>query len=191
MPRRRKKKEPTFYGKTEDEWKEWGERFGKEMEKKEWRFEGKSWWYHHFGFVGPLIASIFGIIGIALAIIVLKLLNVVIGSTFIIAVANFLFTYLPLLFAISLFYGYNEYFSKRYWKNYWIISPLTTAVSVGIAIWIAVWVLNLLNTVPQSRTIASVANFLSVNLLTIVGIVLVAGYLIAFMNKWFMNIWRP
>lgn len=189
MSRRRKKKEPTFYGKTGKEWKEWGERFGREMEKKEWRIEGKSWWYHQFGFVGPLIASIFGIIGIGLAIIVLKILNVVIGSSFIVAVAEFLFTYLPILFAISLFYGYNEYFSKRYSKHYWIISPLTTAVSVVIAIWFAVWALNLLNVVPQSHLIASVANFLSVNLLTIFGIVLVAGYLIAFMNKWFMNIW--
>lgn len=200
MPRRKKKRQERYYGKTEDEWKDWGdefgermkdwgEDFGKRMEKKEWTHR-RSWWYVHFGFLGPLIGSIFGLIGIGLAIIVLRLLNIILASSFILAVTNFLFTYFPLLFAISLFYGYNEYFSKRFWKHHWVVAPITTSVSIVIALWFAVWVLSLLNTVPQSHTIASISSFLSVNLFTFFAIFLVAGYLVVLINRWSRIMWR-
>lgn len=196
MAKKRKKKEEKYYGKSEDEWREWGEEFGqrmgrigeefgRRMEKRgrEWEREGRTWWYRTFGFIGPLIGSIFGILLIAIAIIALRILNVIFGSSFIAAIAGFLFTYLPLLFAISLFYGYNEYFSKRFWKHYWAVSPITTGVSIVIALWFAAWALNLLNTIPKSSVVTSVASFISINLWGFFAIFLVAGYVIVAINK--------
>lgn len=199
MPRKKKRPEK-YYGKTEEEWREWGEEFGDSMQKwgeefgrrmerrqRRWHHEGREFWYRSFGFVGPLIGSIFGLIGIGLAIIILKILNVFVGSTFIVAVYDFLFNYLPLLFAIFLFSGYNEYFSKRYWKHYWIVSPITVAISVAIALWFAVWALNLLNTIPQTHFLATAANLISTYLPTIFVIFVVVGYIAVFMNKIFWN----
>jgi len=197
MPRKKKRPEK-YYGKSEDEWKQWGEEFGERMEKwgdhfgkrMERKYGGRDWWYKHFGFVGPLIGSIFGIFILAIAIVILRVLNFIVGSGFILAVANFLFNNLPLLFAISIFFGYNEYFSRKFRKTYWMISPITTALSVVIALWFASWVLTLLNTIPRLNVLASASNVLITYTPMIFIIFVVVGYAVVIINKFFFFMTR-
>lgn len=214
MAKNPRKKPERYAGKTEEEWRDWGENFGKWMDKrgrefgeevsdlgerfgkhmerrsKEWEGERREWWFTTFGFIGPLIGSIFGIILLIVGIYVLNFLNLVLASDFISAVSNFLYVNLYLFFAIFLFTSYNEYFSKRYHRDYWIVSPIATSIGIAIAIWIAIWVLNLINTVPNSHLITSVANFLSVNLLGIFIIFLVLGYVVVVVKKFLIDMLR-
>jgi hypothetical protein len=188
-PRRRKREM------VDEEWKDWGEKFGKRMEKRGKDFgeeigqlgekfgrhmgrrgeEYKSQWFGAFGIVGPLIGSIFGIIALAVGIFVLNFVNLALGSAFISAISGFLFANIYLFFAIFLFGNYRDYFSRRY-ENFWVVSPITTGISIIIALWIFAWVVNLVSTVPQTQVLASVSSFLLSNLSSLIAIFIVLGY---------------
>lgn len=203
MPRKRKYSD-------EEEWKDWGEKFGKRMEKrgkdfaeemqdlgerfgrrmdrrdKEWKYR----WFGVFGFIGPLIGSILGLVFLGILIWLLKFINLPLNSSFISSVSNFLFVNLHWFFAVFLFFGYSDYFSKRFHTTFWIVSPITTSIGTIIVIWISTWVLNLINASVQSSLIASVSNFLRANLLSLFIIFLVLGYVIVIIKKLIMSLWR-
>lgn len=203
MPRKRKYSD-------EEEWKDWGEKFGKRMEKrgkdfaeemqdlgerfgrrmdrrdKEWKYR----WFGVFGFIGPLIGSILGVVFLGILIWLLKFINLPLNSSFISSVSNFLFVNLHWFFAVFLFFGYSDYFSKRFHITFWIVSPITTSIGTIIVIWISTWVLNLINASVQSSLIASVSNFLRANLLSLFIIFLVLGYVIVIIKKLIMSLWR-
>jgi hypothetical protein len=207
MAKKPKKDVKKYAGRTEEEWRDWGEKFGKRMEKrgkkfgeemedfgermskhferrgKKWAEESKYWWFGTLGFIGPLIGSIFGIICLALVVWVLKFINLPLNSSFITSLSNFILSKLHWFFAFFLFFGYNDYFSKRYSKTYWIISPITNSIGVVFVVWIAIWILNLINTFAGSAAISFVANFLYLNLAGIFFIFLVLGYAIMFIKK--------
>lgn len=193
--------------KTEDEWRDWGDKFGKRMNKrgkefgeemrdlgerlgkkmerrsKKWEKEWKDWWFTTFGFIGPLIGSVFGIICLSVGILALNLINLPLESNFISGVSNFLFKNLHWFFTAFLFFGYTDYFSKRFSETYWIVSPIVTSVGVVIVIWISVWILNLINAYVSSSIITSLSNFLYVNLLGIFFLLLVFGYALVVIKK--------
>ena len=175
-----------------EEMGELGERFGRHMERRgrEWRREWKDWWFTTFGFVGPLIGSIFGLICLAVGIFILKFINLFLGSSFILAVSTFFFGYIHWFFAFFLFSGYTDYFSKRYRETFWTVSPLTTAIRICIAFWIAAWVLNLINTVPKISAFTSISNFLFANLLGIFVLLVFIGYVVMMIKKLIMAILR-
>jgi hypothetical protein len=207
MAKKPKRNVKRYAGKTEEEWRDWGEKFGKRMEKrgkefgeemenlserisehferrgKEWAEECKDWWFGTLGFIGPLIGSIFGVVCLAFGVWVLKFINLPLNSSFISSLSNFILTNLHWFFAIFLFFGYNDYFSKRYPKTYWIISPFTNSIGVIFVVWIAVWILNLINKFTDSAVISFVSNFLYLNLLRIFFVFLVLGYTIIFIKK--------
>lgn len=210
MAKKPKKNVKKYAGKTEEEWRDWGEKFGKRMEKrgKEFaeevedlgeRFEKrfghkkrleKEWWFISFGFVGPLIGSIFGLICLALGILALNVINIPLGSSFIASVSNFFLTNIYWFFGAFLFFGYSHYFSKRYPKSFWLIEPITTATGITILAWISIFILGLINVYAGSPFIASVANFLLRNLLGIFVVFLVFGYIVVIMKKIVMNLLR-
>ena len=203
-PKRKvKRKVKKYAGKTEKEWRDWGEKFGKRMDQRAKEFAeevedlgerfGKrmeGWWFRTFGFIGPLIGSIFGLICLAVGIWVLNMINLPLRSSFILAVSNFLFTNLHLFFGVFLFFGYSDYFSKRYPKTYWMISPITTSIGIVIVIWISVWILNSINTYIGSSVIESLSNFLYVNVWGIFVLFLVLGYAFAFIKRLIINMLR-
>jgi hypothetical protein len=170
----------------DEEWngKEWNGRH--ERHKKKFR----GWMFRTFGLAGPLLGAIFGIIFVAIAIFLLKFFNVVVGSNFISAISNFLYTNIYLLFAIFLFKGYDNYFSRRFSKVYWIFSPIAIAVRIVIALWFIMWILTLVNVVPQNSVIASVANFLSANLFMIFIAFAVLGFAFIIFSRFVMSIPR-
>jgi len=204
---KKKRKVKRYAGKTEEEWRDWGEKFGKRMDKrgkefaeemedfgkrfgiymeykgKKWEREWKTWWFKTFGFIGPLIGSIFGIICVAVGIFVLNLINLPLGSGFISQVSNFLFTNIHWFFAVFLFFGYSDYFSKRYRKNYWMVSPIISSIGIVIVVWISIWALNLINTYVNSTLITSLSNFLYVNLWGIFVVFLILGYAVVVIKK--------
>jgi hypothetical protein len=211
MARKPKRNVKKYAGKTEEEWRDWGEKFGKRMEKgsKEFaeeiedlgdRFEKyleqrdkklkKEWWFISFGFIGPLLGSIFGIVLLALGILALNIINLPLRSIFIASVSNFLLANLYWFFGAFLFFGYSNYFSKRYPKSFWMIEPITTSISITVLAWFTILVLSLINVSVGSTFIASVSNFLYTNLLGIFVVFLVLGYIIVIIKKLVLNFLR-
>jgi len=206
----RKSRRRRYRDMTEEEWKGWGEKFGKRMEKRskdfgeeigqlgekfgkhmDQRGKGyKNWWLSTFGFIGPLVVSIFGIVFLGVGIFALNLINLYLGSTLISAISNFLFTNLYIFFAIFIFSNYRDYFSKRYRETFWIVSPITISISVIIGLWIFGWIINLVNTVPQNQILASISNFLFTNLFPILAVFIVLGYVIVIIRKMIGRMWR-
>lgn len=198
------------YGKTEDEWENWGENFGKYMRQrgkefgeevedlaekfekrtegrdKEWKKESAKWWFGAFGPVGPLIRSIIGILFLAIGILLLNFINMSLNSVFIYVISNFLLSNLYLFFALLLFFGYSDYFSKKFSNVFWVVSPITTAIAIIFILWIAANVLNLINLYISNTLIASVSIFIINNLQGIFMIFLVLGYAIIFIKKLIM-----
>jgi hypothetical protein len=204
MPKKSRKKPETYAGWTEEEWRNWGENFGKFMgqrgkefgeeiksmaqdRKKEWKKARADWWFGTFGLVGPLIGSIIGIVFLGIGIWLLNFINLVLGSSLIGAVSNFLFLNLEWFFLIFIFSGYNDYFSKKFPESYWIVSPIMTSASIVIALWIFIWVLNIVNTVPKNTVIAAISTFLSTNLQALFVLFLVIGYVAVAVKKLVMN----
>jgi len=220
MARRRKgRREKRYEDMTDEEWRDWGEKFGKRMAKKgadfgeemaelgerfgrrmerrgrgweerRWGHRWKNWWFETFGFVGPLIGSIIGLVFLVIGVFVLKFFNFFLGSSFVSAITDFLFTNLGLFFAIFLFSSYNEYFSKKHWENYWIVTPITTGISLVIAFWIIAAAITLINTVPKFTILSTIANFISANLLTIFVVVFVIGYVVVVVRKMVFDLAR-
>lgn len=216
MARRRREKRKTrnYEGMSDEEWRDWGEKFGKRMAERgedfgeemaelgerfgrrmerrgrRWGESGRNWWFRTFGFVGPLIASIVGIVLLAVGIFVLKFVNFILGSAFILALADFLYANIALFFAVFLFTNYNEYFSRRFWKTYWMISPIMTGVSLVVAFWIIAWMITLINIVPKLAVLNTIANLINANLLTLFVVVFALGYIFMFIGKTFFAPFR-
>src|SRR3990170_7929589 len=161
MAKKSKKKIKRYYRKTEGEWEKWGENFGDYMRKrgkdfgeevedlakrfkkragsrgKEWEKESGKWWFWTLGMIGPLIGSIAGIIFLSIGILLLNFINISLNSTFIYIISNFLLSNLHLFFALILFFGYTDYFSKTFSNIFWIISPLAATARIVFILWIA------------------------------------------------------
>lgn len=210
--KRTRKKTEKYCGKTEEEWRKWGEQFGKRMEREGEQFGGemedwgkkfgkrmerrgkrmerrwKNWWYRTFGPVWPLISSAFGIVFVVIGIFALNLVNLPLGSSFIAAISDFLFRNLQWFFAAFVFFGYTDYFSQRYPRTGRIISPITNSLGLVIAAWIASKVLDLINTSLGSSLIASISRFLSENLVGIFVFFLVLGYAFVLIKRFISDV---
>ncbi len=173
-----------------EEEERFGERFGRRFEYGAREWERREWWFRTFGVIGPLIGSIFGIVCLAIGILFLNLVNLVLGSIFISAISGFLLANLGLFFLIFLFFGYSDYLHKLYPREYWLISPIITGAGVVIALWIIAWILNLINISLGSSTVASIVNFLYINLLGIFIIIVILGYVFAIIARSTMEGWR-
>jgi len=198
--KRKPKKKVRRYRKKEEDFGDWvekrskefaeemediGKRFGIQIEReaKKWEKEESEWWFRNFGFIGPLIGSIFGLVFIVFGIWILNLINVPLRSGFISTISSFIFTNLHWFFAAFIFFGYSNYLSKRLPKTYWIISPFIKGVGAVFIIWISVWLLNIINIYADNSVIAHVSNFLYLNLWEIFILFLVLGYVIIFAKK--------
>ena len=168
-----------------------GKRFGKHMEHKtkEWEKKSCDWWFLTFGIVGPLIGSIFGIVFIAFGIWLLNSFNVPLGSSFISSFSSFLLGNLHWFFVIFIFFGYKDYFSKRFPKIYWTISPIFTSVGIVIFFFILIWVINLFNKFAGSSFLEFISGLLYANLFVIFLLFVVLGYIFIFIKKHFKCHW--
>jgi hypothetical protein len=203
-----------YAGKTEDEWRDWGESFGKRLDRsgrqfaeeidyiarrfrnhfddkgKEWEMKYKGWWFRSFGFIGPLIGSVLGIIFLAIGILVLNLINASLGNGFIFSLTDFLQGNLHWFFGAFLFFGYSDYFFKRSPGFYRVISPIILGIGVVIVIWIVAGILNLINAYAQSSAIGVVSGFLYSNLFGLFVLFVALGYLVMIIKRMVMNVVR-
>ncbi len=176
------KKHKRYAGKTEERRKDWGEVFGKRMERTG-KGMGKDWWFRTFGLIGPLIGSIFGIVCLSIGIWLLNLVNAPLASTFISSLSHILLANLHWFFLIILFFGYNDYFSRIYFKKYWMVSPIVNSVRIIIVIWVLLWILSLVNSNIGSSLLVSVSNSIYANLLIIFLVFAVLGYVFLIIKK--------
>jgi len=208
------KKVKKYAGKTEEEWRNWGEKFGKNMEKrgkefgkemeefgerfgkhmehraKKWEKEWRDWWFISFGFIGPLVGSIIGIVFLSFGILVLRFINLPLDSGFISGLSTFILAKLHWFFAAFLFFGYSDYFSRRYSKTYWVVSPLINSIGAVFVIWVGTWILTIINNYAQSSLLAAVSNVLYENLVGIFFLFLIFGYIVVIVKKMFMGVFK-
>jgi hypothetical protein len=192
---------------THTDYEEWGEKFGRRMEKQgrdfgeeveelgerfgeRMRYKGKLWerdWEDRgletFGLIWPIIGSIFMLIFLAFGIWILDFINLSVKSYFIFQVSSFLFSNLYLFFAFSLFFGYARYFRRRFRRIYWLLSPVVGSLRLIFLVWIFIFVLGLMNFYVGSTFIQIIADFLRANFAGIFIFFLVLGYAFEFMKK--------
>ncbi len=200
---KKSKKEETYAGKTEEEWRDWGENFGKRMDRLGKKIEkgGKKFseeaedfadkferhmerkskrWKHHefwpFGFIGPLIRSVFGIIILMVLVLALNFVNLSLGNMFIVALSSFLLRNIQWFFAFSLFFNYSHYFSRLYHKTYQIVAPLVYSLNIVIALLIATWVIDLVNIFIKMNALTLASRIIYQNLIGIFVIFVLLGY---------------
>lgn len=187
VPKRKVKK---YAGKTEKEWREWGEEFGKSMEKVGEDFEkrmeerGKlkkryrSWMFETFGFIGPIIGSIISIFILVIGIWILRTINMYLADAFISMLSDFLYSNIQLFFLASLFFGYCNYFSRRYAKNYRIFSPIVNSLNIVFVIWILASIFVLIGIYSWIYIFSDISYFLLRNLFILFIAFAVIGYIL-------------
>ena len=182
-----KKKAAKGKGKEKDVLEQRMEHFGEEVERLGEKFSkrmeegGKGWesWFHRtFGLVGPLISSIFGIVILALVTWVIYLVNIPIGSGFILNVYYFLTDAMGLFFLIFLFFSYTSYFSKASSKAYRSFSPVFTAIGIAIGFWVAMQAINIANLSLGIASLSILTFYVELNLIWIFWFFLFLGYLV-------------
>ena len=200
----KKKRVKKYAGKTEREWRDWGESFGKRMEKlgkelgyeaddfakrfekriekrhKNWERRIKEKCISPFGFLGPLFSSLFGILLVLILIWFLTWVNSSVGSLFVFNLKNYINVYMSWIFIIFLFLNYTDYFSKNYWRHFWMVKPITTSIKIVIFVLFIVFILN------SAEMLPSFSKYLFSNLLNIFLLFMVIGYIFVLIKKNFL-----
>ena len=196
-PKRRVKK---YAGKTEKEWRDWGERFGKRMERigKEFEYEmgdfterferhaeKHRFWTERFKekcvgpfeILGPLFSSLFGILLVLILYWFLTWVNLRVGNLFVFNLTNYINIYMFLIFIIFLFLNYTDYFSKKYWRYFWMVKPITMSIKIVIFVVFIIFILS------SANILLFLSNFLFFNILKIFLFFLVVGYIFVLLKK--------
>lgn len=173
----------------EEEWKEWGERFGKKMERKgkEWEKGWKGWWFRTFGFVGPFVSGVFGFVCLVVGIWILSFVNVTLQSSFISLLTSAILRNLHWFLVASLFFAYDDYFEKMHRHNYWIVKPVTGGLRLVFIMWIGIWLLKAANAYSSSHLVTAVVGFLAENFWGIFVLFVVLGYVFVSAKKIFWD----
>lgn len=164
--------------------------FAEEMEalaeKFSERFEGRGhedWGFRVFGLVGPLIGSVFGTLFLLVFAWFVSLVNAWLGIGLFYSVSSFVRSNIHWFFGLFIFFGYSDYFSRRYRKSYWTVSPFVNGVTVFFVVWMAVFALNAINRHAGSLLIAGLSNFLYSNIFTIMFAFMALGYILILIEK--------
>lgn len=92
-----------------------------------------------------------------------------------------------LVLSFRLYQAYTNYLEKRYPGTHWAFSPIVAGIGAIIVIWISVLLIDLINDFANSGLIASVSGFLRENILGIFVLILVFGYALKIIARFF---WR-
>ena len=147
------KKRVSLKGVSDEQlFEEFGERMGKRVEKGGKEFgkgmercfgeEGKKWGkecksaFNAFGFFGPLIKSLFGLVCLIILIAVFNFIDAGSPTPFISSLIAFFSTYLPWLFLASLVLEYAKFGLRLMGKKKWVLSPLVRGAEATYVLWI-------------------------------------------------------
>ena len=185
MPKKQVRKKPVPKKKPlEKQFDHFGEEvtvLGKKAEQHIDR-KGEEWdsWFHRtLGPVGPILSSIFGIIVLVFAVWVLGLVNFPVGSSFVVAIQDFIMIYLGYFFLLFLLFSYTSYLSKASPVAYRAVSPFSTAIGVVFVLWIVIQALYITPVAMLAPVISVVEGFLPHLFI----IILVIGYIVMMAKK--------
>lgn len=193
-----------YAGKSREEWRVWGEEFGKNvdnfseemqglrrrfdkrMEKRDRCCEGghRHWWFSTFGFIGPLIGGIVGIIFLLLGVWILNLINTPFGSGFVSAISSFFLYNISWFFIASVLFGYDYYFRKIYPRSYWIFSPIVGSVRAIFVIYVLISLLAIASEFT-GVIFSNLTNFFYTNIFGLFIFFLFIGYVIEIIKNSF------
>jgi len=194
---------------SEEEWKDWGERFGNRMNRWGERFgkrmsrRGKEFGeevegvadrfgcyccrpFNILSVFGVLMGAIFGIIFLAIGAWVLGLIGHVVGSAFILGISNFFMSNLQWFLIASLFFGFVKYFSRML-RIRWLVWPITMSAGFLFAIWVILSILNQSGTLAATSILTSATSFFYSSLWDIFVALLVFGYVVVFFRMLFFR----
>ncbi len=173
----------------EERWEDWGERFGKRVERAGIRMQSVSegtskvarsseWWLGGmFDMLWPIFGGAIGIILLAIITLVLYLLNALLGSAFLSALISFLYQHMGAFFAIFTFGGYVSYLARKYPRTHTKIKPLTEGVKFAVLVWALAWIVRLVNTIPDAAPLSDASGFLFALAWPVFAIAVAIGYL--------------
>ncbi|MCX6820979.1 MAG: hypothetical protein NT016_03450 [Candidatus Aenigmarchaeota archaeon] len=196
MAKKRAVRREKRFGKTENEWREWGEEFGDSMaaifggvrtsarraadkerdarraERREVRWEWHEHW-HHGGVVGPIIAAVFKMVFFAIGAWLLGLFGSWAGSGFIIALGQLFMQNMPLFFISFLLSSYARA-SRCCGGACKLVWPAIHAASVSAGVWIFALLIDFVNSYTVVALLQVASEFLRAN---IAGIFLLAAFI--------------
>jgi len=194
--RRRAAKREKRFGKTEREWREWGEEFGDSMaaifggmsdsarrhadkakdvrraDRREMRWEWHGQW-HHGGVVGPVVAAVFKIAFFAVGAWLLGFFGGWVGSGFIIALGQLFMQNMPLFFIAFLLSSYSKA-AKCCGGACKLVWPAIHAASLAAGAWIFALLIDFVNTYVGVLMLPVASEFLRTN---IAGIFMLAAFI--------------
>jgi hypothetical protein len=187
--RRKNSKNGKFEKQLEKNTNDFADEISALAEKIGIRFEEKpiekhdDWGFRVFGFVGPLFGSVFGTLFLLFFAWLANLAGIALRIGFFSAFSNLLSENIYWFFALFLFLGYSDYFSKRFRKTYWIVSPFVSGVSVLFVVWIAIWALSMINVYTNTVFVAFLSNLLYSNMMNILFAFIILDYVLILIKK--------
>jgi phage shock protein PspC (stress-responsive transcriptional regulator) len=133
----RRVKKPSLEERAEDfeqEVESLGRQFERDVEIGEKRIARG--WHSTFGFIGPLITSIFGIVLFIIFLWFLGFFAFASNTAFLLAIRYFLASNLGLFFLLFLLFGYADYFKRISPKAYRAVWPLVSAAKFAATVWV-------------------------------------------------------
>ena len=194
---KKKRAVPVRWGdRTDEDWDRWGNQLGKRIESRfknfgeEMECHGKriekhgskfekcaaSWWNRTFGWVGPLLESVFGALAIIIAAIILLFLSTVLFNSFLSRVSTFLYNYLGIFFILMFLFNYEKYITKRISGTRIILKPLSFAARFVVTLWIFAWLALIAFQTWNINILNMFSSFIFPNMWTIFVILLVFAY---------------
>ena len=187
--RRKKSREKTF----EEILEKNGEHFAEEIKallksagidvEERYKKKHEEMGFRVFGIVGPLIGSIVSVIFLALFAWILNFINLGLSIYLIASVTSFITSNMHWLFALFLFFGYSDYFSRRNKKTFWIVAPFVGSIVMLFVLWISIWALDTINLSANSIFLAYLSNSLYSNMIPIAFAFIVLDYVIIVIEK--------
>ncbi len=136
------------------------------------------WFNKTFGWAGPLISGIFGLLFLVLGVWVLGFMNFHIKNNILSGIHLFFLANLGLFFLIFIFFSYTSYFSRNHRKTYLPFSPIIDALGFVIGAWVVLRIIGIVGIYENISTIYTIAFYAEKNLFWIFWFVVLFGYFI-------------
>jgi hypothetical protein len=188
------KKTKKYAGKTEKQWRDFGEEFGKRMDKVAVKFsermeragrksKRRSWEQKEccYSMITPILGAVIQVFILAIGLWILKsinFLNISLISNFYWIIINNLHWF----FAAFILFGYDDY-ARKTQENYWTLAPLFNSFRVIFSLWIATLVIELINIYTFNTALNSLVGLFYSNIARIFLMFLVLLYVAAFIGK--------
>jgi hypothetical protein len=141
------------------------------------------WGFRVFGFVGPLLGSVFGVLFLMFFAWIVNFINLGLNSFILSGVSSFFWNNAYWFFVLFLFFGYSDYISKRFEKKYWVVSPFVSSAGLVFIVWISIWALNMINIQANSVFVNLLSNFLYSNMFGIMFAFIILDYVLILIEK--------